>query len=76
MCELSRKIDMETELVQDWMTPNPITVTSQTTLMQAIRLMEHESVHHLPVVDDGELVGIITEHDIDRMFTPGDNGGT
>ena len=28
----------------------------------------------LPVISHGKLVGIITEHDIDRMFTPRNNG--
>jgi acetoin utilization protein AcuB len=51
-------------LVQDWMTRDIITVTSQATLPQARHLMEENGIRHLPVVDDGRLVGIVTWGDI------------
>jgi acetoin utilization protein AcuB len=51
-------------LVQDWMTQDVVTATSRTTLPQARRLMEENGIRHLPVVDDGRLVGIVTWGDI------------
>jgi adenylylsulfate kinase len=50
--------------VRDWMTPNPITVEMATTLPQAHRLMRGLDVRHLPVVEQGVLMGIVSLSDI------------
>ena len=55
---------MKNFLVRDWMSPNPITVTSDTPLPDAHQLMADHKIRRLPVVDDGELVGIITLGDV------------
>lgn len=55
---------MESQLVQDWMTRNPISITGKTTLPQAHRLMKENSIRHLPVVDNDRLVGIVTLGDV------------
>lgn len=54
--------------VSDVMTPEPLTVTSGTVVEVAGRLMVEQSVGCVPVVDDGELVGILTESDLLRSF--------
>jgi acetoin utilization protein AcuB len=44
------------------MTPNPITVTTETSLKDALDLVRSKPFRHLPVVDqNGKLVGIVTE---------------
>ena len=55
---------MNEQKVKEWMTHDPITATSNTTLPQACRLMKENAVRHLPVVDSGKLVGIVTWEDI------------
>lgn len=55
---------MNTQLVRNWMTPNPITITPQTTLPEAHRLMNEHNVRRLPVVNKGKLVGIVTRGDV------------
>ena len=55
---------MNAQLVRNWMTPNPITITLQTTLPEARRLMEEHFVRRLPVIHKGRLVGIVTRGDI------------
>jgi acetoin utilization protein AcuB len=55
---------MNTQIVRNWMTPNPITITLQTTLPEARRLMDEHFVRRLPVVHRGRLVGIVTRGDI------------
>jgi CBS domain-containing protein len=55
---------MKGQLVRDWMTRDPITVTSGATLPEVHRLMMDHSIRRLPVVDDGKLVGIVTLGDI------------
>jgi CBS domain-containing protein/gamma-glutamylcysteine synthetase len=46
------------------MNPNPITVTPETTTVEAIRLMREQQLACLPVTRDGKLVGLVTEHDL------------
>lgn len=54
-----------TKTVGDVMTPNPYTVTPQTPLQEAIKLMAEKHISGLPVVNDqGLLVGVISETDL------------
>ena len=56
---------MKKELVQDWMTPDPITVRPDTSLPEAHQIMANEEIRRLPVVDeDGRLLGIVTLGDV------------
>jgi CBS domain-containing protein len=56
---------MKTELVKDWMTPNPICASPDMPLPDAHELMKHQHIRRLPVVDKhGKLVGIVTRGDI------------
>lgn len=50
--------------VNDLMTVNPLTIPPDTPLRQVIYLMQREGIRQLPVVDNGELVGIITDRDV------------
>lgn len=50
--------------VREWMTPDPITITVDTPLMDAHRIMTENRVRRLPVMKDGEIVGIVTLGDI------------
>jgi acetoin utilization protein AcuB len=49
-------------LVEDRMTSDPVTITVNTSLKDALELVRSKSFRHLPVLDeDGGLVGIVTE---------------
>lgn len=50
--------------VNDLMTVNPKTITPDTMLQEVLSLMNTEGYRHLPVVEDGQLVGIITDRDV------------
>jgi CBS domain-containing protein len=51
--------------VRDIMRPDPMTVTPETTTVEAIRLMRDNRLSCLPVIDDaGKLVGLVTEYDL------------
>lgn len=54
--------------LKDVMTKNPRTIPSGATLEEAAVLMRDNGIGALPVVDDGRLVGIITESDIFDAF--------
>ena len=53
--------------VVDVMTKDPLTVTPSETIGQADELMNGNKIRQLPVVEDNELVGIVTDRDI-RSF--------
>jgi len=50
--------------VAEAMTPDPVTVQSDTTLETIAGLMVDSGFHTLPVVDQGTLVGIIGKEDV------------
>ena len=53
-------------LVKDWMSTNVITVDVQDTLQQAIKLSMENRVSLLPVLEEGTLVGVVTDRDMKR----------
>lgn len=57
---------MNTQIVRNWMTPHPMTITPQTTLPEVKKLMLDYHLRRLPVVDQDNLVGIVTWRDIHR----------
>ncbi len=54
--------------VKDAMTKKPITIDSDSLLEEAAVIMRQERIGTLPVVENGKLVGIITESDIFDAF--------
>lgn len=54
--------------VKNWMTRNIITVTPDTSLMQAIELMRTNSIRHLPVAQEREIYGLVTESNLRQYF--------
>jgi CBS domain-containing protein len=55
-------------LVEQIMRSEVVTVTPATPLPQALDLMRHRGVRHLPVVEDGRLVGIVSDRDLKRAM--------
>jgi len=52
---------------RDVMTPNPMTIRSQATVAEAWDLMGEMEIRHVPVVDDGTLVGMLSDRDLGRL---------
>ncbi|MCC6213509.1 MAG: CBS domain-containing protein [Polyangiaceae bacterium] len=50
--------------VRKYMTTTPVTTTLTTTIAAASKAMKAESIRHLPVVDDGRVVGLLSDRDI------------
>ena len=59
------------EPVSAWMTEKVIAVSSNTTINECMQLMSREHIRHLPVVDDDQLVGIISIGDVVRAVIAG-----
>jgi len=50
--------------VSRYMTAQPWTIDRAASLRDAQQLMREHQIRHLPVLDDGELVGVVSERDI------------
>lgn len=50
--------------VKAWMTPDPQTVSSDTPMMDALDLLRAKGFRRLPIVDQDQLVGIVTDRDL------------
>ena len=50
--------------VRDLMTPAPLTIAPETSVPAASRLMQEQRLGHLPVCEDGRLVGLVSERDL------------
>jgi predicted transcriptional regulator len=57
--ELEEKFDME-----HVMTSNPVTISPDTTIGQASQTLVENKFEALPVIDNGELVGLVTVKDL------------
>ena len=67
--DLVRVSDMLCKMtVRQVMTKNPRTIAQSDSLIDAARMMLENKISTLPVMDDEDLVGIITESDIFRAF--------
>jgi|SRR3972149_706916 len=62
---------MEYARVGDWMTRKVVTISPKQTLPVSHKLMKDHSIRRLPVVDAGQLIGILTLGDI-REASPSD----
>lgn len=56
--------------VSDWMTPNPITIEEDASVIEAIHLMKEHDIRRLPVTCKGKYCGLLTERMI-MEYTPG-----
>jgi CBS domain-containing protein len=63
--------------VADYMTPEPTVVAPGTDIREAVRIMVDAGVRHLPVVDRGELRGVMSMRDVISRLdqTNGHEGG-
>ena len=52
--------------VREAMTPHPISIAPDNTIEDCMSLMTHKRVRHLPVMDEGKLVGIVSIGDVVR----------
>src|SRR2546425_9683546 len=67
LAALLREMDGETT-AHDIMSRPPITVDEFATADEVLTVMRERHIHHLPVVREGRLVGIISPLDVLRFF--------
>ena len=56
--------------VQDWMTKDVVTISGATSVREAIELIKAQKIRHLPVVEGGRLIGIVTDRDLRQAVAP------
>ncbi len=54
----------DTTRVEEIMTPNVIVVTPRTRTRECMQLMSEKNIRHLPVVEEGRVVGMVSIRDI------------
>lgn len=59
-------VDPKTSRVVDVMTANVITISPEATIEETMRIFTEKRCRHLPVLDEGRLVGTISIGDITR----------
>lgn len=57
-------------VVEDVMTEAPITVSSSTSIRKVITTLFESDFRHLPIVDGGQLVGIVSDRDLRAFMAP------
>jgi len=57
-------------VVEKWMTSDVVTVRPEEKIIDAFELMQTRGIRHLPVVEDGELRGLVTDRDIRLALIP------
>jgi CBS domain-containing protein len=54
----------DTTRVEEIMTPNVIVVTPRTRTRECMQLMSEKNIRHLPVVEEGRVIGMVSIRDI------------
>jgi CBS domain-containing protein len=63
---LGSDFDAAAHTVQEWMSKDPATIDAEASVAVAIDLMLERGFRHLPVLDGGELVGVVSLRDLSR----------
>jgi CBS domain-containing protein len=56
--------EAETTKVEEIMTPNVVVVNPRTKARDCMAIMTEKNIRHLPVVDDGRVIGMVSIRDI------------
>jgi CBS domain-containing protein len=62
------EVDISREKIGSFMTANPITITPQTLIPKAARIMLENKITALPVLENGQVTGILTNSDVLRFI--------
>lgn len=57
--------------VEEVMTGNPVVVTAAATINEAMAIVSEKRCRHLPVVDEGKLLGLVSAGDLTHWVTRG-----
>lgn len=63
---------MSAVVVSEILTTNVVTIAEDTPLDEIATIMSEKKVHHLPVLRDGKLVGVVEQHDVIKGIAGGE----
>jgi len=63
---ISQSHDAPAHEVSSWMTPDPLTAKPEDSVDSALKTMLDNNFRHLPVMEGGEVVGIVSIRDLAR----------
>lgn len=63
-----KKTDLNALVVKDVMTGNLLTVPPDTPDFNVIDLMKKHNIRHMPIVEDGRVIGIVSLRDLTRRY--------
>lgn len=58
---------MMNDQIRNIMTASPVTVSPESTLTDIATIFRKRRIHHLPVVKEGKLVGLVTTYDLWKL---------
>ena len=56
--------------IKDRMSPDPVTIAPEASVDEALGVMRTKGVRHLPVLQDGRLVGLVTDTQLSTAWFP------
>ena len=62
--------------VRKYMSTSPITIGPHAMRAEALALMRNKKIHHMPVVDAGKVVGLVTDGDLAELVPGADKQST
>lgn len=66
MSDELNQITRRTVMVRDYMTADPQTLGAEHSLLDAVLIMRRAGFRHIPIMNDGHVVGVLTERDVAR----------
>jgi CBS domain-containing protein len=63
---LASDFDAAAHTVDEWMSRDPATIGAGATVSEALNRMLEEGFRHLPVLEDGALIGVVSLRDLSR----------
>ena len=61
------EVTMRDQSIDRIMTPDPVVIGHQESVADARKLFALKKIHHLPVVEEGKLVGILSSSDLHKL---------
>lgn len=68
MRAVAQGLDVATTTLAEVMSKDVVVVGARTTLHEAARMMAASWIRHLPVVEDGQLLGVVSQRDLVGVF--------
>jgi signal-transduction protein with cAMP-binding, CBS, and nucleotidyltransferase domain len=66
----AKKIRMNEEIITNVMSTTPVTLEASVNIGVAVKVMSEKKIRHLPVTEDGKIMGMISYRDLVSFLLP------